>query len=177
MANPFQDKFLKAGLASKKQVHKAKIAQNKKQKELRRNKGKVPPVDKELELVVQRQKEQVRKSNALRDQKAKEKELSAQIKQLVEVNRVKMDKGDLAFNFTDSNKIKKLYLSKSVIDQLSRGSLGIVKVEDKYEVVPADTACKIRDRLPEALLVLNEAQELDPNDPYAEFPIPDDLEW
>ena len=52
-----------------------------------------------------------------------------------------------------------------------------VKVDKKYEVVPAETAGKIRERRPEALLVLNEPQTLDPNDPYAEFPIPDDYDW
>jgi hypothetical protein len=70
-----------------------------------------------------------------------------------------------------------MYLPKAVIDRLSSGTLGIVKVDKKYEIVPAETARKIRDRRPEALLVLNERQELDPNDPYAEFPIPDDFEW
>ncbi|MCK4837716.1 MAG: DUF2058 family protein, partial [Desulfobulbaceae bacterium] len=85
--------------------------------------------------------------------------------------------GDIAFHFSDSNKIKKMYFPKAVIDKLSNGTLGIVKVDGKYEIVPGETAGKIRDRHPQALLVLNERQELDPNDPYAEFPIPDDYEW
>ena len=51
------------------------------------------------------------------------------------------------------------------------------KVGGKYEVVPAETAGKVRERYPEALLVLNEPREVDPDDPYAEFPIPDDYEW
>ncbi len=176
MANPFQDKFLKAGLATKKQVGKAKISQNKKRKKQRRNQGD-DPADKAIELALQRQKEQVRQSNAQRDQAAREKEVVAQIKQLVATNRVDVAKGDIAFHFSDSNKIKKMYLPKAIIDRLSTGTLGIVKVDEKYEIVPTETAGKIRDRRPEALLVLNERQELDPNDPYAEFPIPDDYEW
>ena len=112
-----------------------------------------------------------------RDQAAREKEVAAQVKQLVATNRVDVGKGDSVFHFSDSNKIKKIYLPKAVIKQLSSGTLGIVKVDNKYEVVPAETAGKIRDRRPEALLVLNEPQTLDPNDPYAEFPIPDEYEW
>ena len=175
MANPFQDKFLKAGLVTKKQVNKVNIEQHKKQKEQRRNPSN-EPVDQTVELALQRQKEQARQSNAQRDLAAREKEIAAQIKQLAATNRVQPGKGTIAFHFSDANKIKKLYLPKPLIDQLSSGSLGIVKVDEKYEIVPAETAGKIRDRRPEALLVLNVRQEKDPNDPYAEFPIPDDYE-
>ena len=177
MSNPFQDKFLKAGLATKKQVGKAKIEQRKKEKVQRRSKDKDVPVDKTVDLALKRKKEQVRESNAKRDQVAREKEKGAQVKQLVATNRVKAGKGEIAFHFSDSNKIKKMYFPKEVVSQLSSGRLGIVKVEDKYEVVPTETAEKVKDRCPEALLFLNEPQEMDPNDPYAEFPIPDDYEW
>ncbi|MEN8135193.1 MAG: DUF2058 domain-containing protein [Thermodesulfobacteriota bacterium] len=176
MANPFQDKFLKAGLATKKQVHKAKVEQNRKRKKQRRNPGN-DPTDKAVELALQRRKEQSRQGNVQRDQAAREKEVAAQVKQLAAANRVDVGKGDIAFHFSDSSKIKKMYLPSAVIDKLSSGTLGIVKVADKYEIVPAEAAGKIRDRCPEALLVLNDNQTLDPDDPYAEFPIPDDFEW
>ena len=176
MSNPFQDKFLKAGLATKKQVGKAKIEQRKREKDQRRNKSDVS-IDKPADLILKRQKELVRKSNAERDQAARGKEKEAQIRQLVEMNRIKVGKGETAFHFSDSNKIKKMFYPKEVISQLSTGRLGIAKIDGKYEVVPAETAEKIRERLPEALIVLNGPQEQDPNDPYAEFPVPDDYEW
>ena len=176
MSNPFQDKFLKAGLATKKQVGKAKVAQNKKKKQQRRNQSN-DPADKAVELALQRQKEQSRQSNLQRDQAARENEIMAQVKQLVATNLVDVGKGDVAFHFSDSNKIKKMYFPKAVVDQLSTGTVGIVKVDRQYKVVSAATAEKIKARYPEALLVLNERQTLDPNDPYAEFPIPDDLDW
>jgi hypothetical protein len=176
MGNPFQDQFIKAGLVNKKQVNKIKIDQHKIQKEQRRSQT-TAPVDRSVELALQHKKEQARQSNAQRDQAAREKETYAQIKQLAAMHRVNAGKGEIAFHFADANKIKKLYLPKAIIDQLSTGSLGIVKIEDKYEIVPAETARKIRERRPEALLVLNVRQAVDPNDPYAEFPIPDDYEW
>jgi len=176
MGNPFQDQFMKAGLVTKKQVHKVNIEQRTKQKEQRRNPGEAP-VDRSIELARQQQKEQARQSNALRDSAAREKEIAAQIKQLTATNRVKAGKGNIAYHFTDANKIKKMYLPKPLIDQLSNGALGIVKVDQQYELVPAETAGKIKERCPAALLVLNSRQALDPNDPYAQFPIPDDYEW
>lgn len=176
MGNPFQDKFIKAGLVSKKQANKVNIEQRSKEKEQRRKPG-AAPNDNAVELALQHKKEQARQSNVQRDSAAREKEIAAQIKQLAAMHRVKVGKGDIAFHFADANKIKKLYLPKTVIDQLSRGALGIVKVEEKYELVPAETALKIKARRQEALLVLNSRQEADPNDPYAKFPIPDDYEW
>lgn len=176
MSNPFQDKFLKAGLATKKQVGKAKVAQNKKQKQRRRNQEK-DPGDRAVELAMQQQKEQSRQSNLQRDQAARANEIAAQVKQLAVTNRVDVGKGDVAFHFADANKIKKMYFAKAIVDRLSTGGLGIVKIDQQYEVVPAAIAEKIRERRPAALLVLNERQTLDPDDPYAEFPIPDDLDW
>jgi len=90
---------------------------------------------------------------------------------------VKVGKGDIVFHFSDLNKIKKMYFPKEVVNQLSCGRLGIVKVDGKYEVVPAETARKICERCPEALIVLNTPHEPDPKDPYADFPIPKDYEW
>jgi uncharacterized protein YaiL (DUF2058 family) len=176
MSNPFQDKFLKAGLVNKKRANKAKLDLHKQQKEQRRNQGD-DPVEKAAEQALRRQKEQSRQSNAQRDRAAREKEIEAQLKQLVASNRLSTGQGDTAFHFSDSNKIKKIYLPKAIIDQLSIGTLGIVKVDEKYDIVPAETAGKIRDRRPEALLVLNEHRQPGPNDPYAEFPVPDDYEW
>lgn len=176
MGNPFQDQFIKAGLVNKKQVNKANIDQRAKEKAQRRDKTPVL-IDRSVELALQLKKEQARQSNAQRDQAAREKETYAQIKQMAAKHRVNPGKGEIAFHFADANKIKKIYLPKGIIDQLSNGSLGIVKVEEKYEIVPVETAGKIRDRRPEALLVLNTRREKDPNDPYAEFPIPDDYEW
>jgi uncharacterized protein YaiL (DUF2058 family) len=176
MGNPFQDQFIKAGLVNKKQVQKANIEQRTKEKE-QRKKPSAAVADNAVALALQQKKEQARQSNAQRDLAAREKEIAAQIKQLVETNRVKAGKGDIAFHFADANKIKKFYLPKTLVDQLSKGLLGIVKVEERYELVPAETAGKIGERRPEALLVLNSPKPLDPDDPYAKFPIPDDYEW
>ena len=176
MGNPFRDQFIKAGLVSRKQAHKADIEQRTQQKAQRKKPGEVQVV-RTVELAQQEKKERARQSNARRDLAAQEKAITAQIKELAARHGVQTGKGGIAFHFADTNKIKKIYLPKALIDQLSNGTLGIVKVGEKYEIVPAETAVKIRDRRPEALLVLNVRQEIDPSDPYAEFPIPDDYEW
>lgn len=176
MSNPFQDQFIKAGLVNKKQVNQAKIDQRKMAKEQRQKNGGIVG-NSALEQALKNKKEQARQSNAQRDLAAREKEVAAQIKQMVSSNRLKVGKGDIAFHFADANKIKKMCLPKATIDQLSTGGLGIVKVEERYEIVPAETAGKIRDRCPEALIVWHTGPTDAPDDPYKEFPIPDDYEW
>ena len=64
------------------------------------------------------------------------------------------------------------------MDPLSRGQLAIVRLDQGYELVPAKVAEKISQRDPQCVVVLNEARtELDEEDPYADFQIPDDLMW
>jgi hypothetical protein len=65
-------------------------------------------------------------------------------------------------------------------DQLSRGRLAVVFVDERYEVVPEPVARKIMERDEAAVVVLHErAQQADQDegDPYAGYEIPDDLMW
>ena len=50
---------------------------------------------------------------------------------------------------------------------------------DGYELVPTVVAEKIRQREESAVLLLNERgnNAVDEDDPYKDFPIPDDLMW
>ncbi|MBU0675767.1 MAG: DUF2058 domain-containing protein [Proteobacteria bacterium] len=175
MANPFQDKFLKAGLVNKKQVNKAKVEQRTKTKGQKKHQPTDDPAARAAEQALAQKKAQAKQSNAQRDQAARDKEVVAQIKQMITTNRVPPGKGDTPYHFADSTKIKKIYLTKGLIDQLSSGKLGIAKLDGTYELIPAETAAKIRERRPEALIVFNDHPPAD--DPYAEFPIPDDYDW
>ncbi len=75
-------------------------------------------------------------------------------------------------------KIKKLNVTGKQQDQLARGLIAIVLLGEGYELVPAAIADKIRQRDPEVVLLLNEKGDGDDgDDPYADYPIPDDLMW
>jgi uncharacterized protein YaiL (DUF2058 family) len=68
-------------------------------------------------------------------------------------------------------------------DHLVNGQLAIVKLDGKYELVPTAVAQKIRMRDPSTVIVCNDAVEgslpdtEDTDDPYANYKIPDDLNW
>ena len=87
--------------------------------------------------------------------------------------------GDHPYQFTDHKKVKKIYLSSDNKVQLNQGYLAIVKVADQYDLVPEAIAEKIKARSPESVLFLHDRNKdrIDEDDPYKDYPIPDDLEW
>jgi len=94
-------------------------------------------------------------------------------------NRIPREKGDISYHFTDNKVVKKIYISQSMHDDLSRGRLAVVKLDEVYELVAEPVAAKIRERNDSYVLVCNNRVEevSDEDDPYADFQIPDDLMW
>lgn len=179
-----QDQLLKAGLVDAKKAKQTDKAKRKQQKVARKSKEEL--VDETKVQAQQSRAEKAQRDRALnkqRQEEAEQKAIAAQIKQLIELNRLDKNQGDIAYNFTDDKKIKKIYVSESMQEQLIKGILAIVKltVGDKmtYEVVPAVVAEKIALRDENCVVLVNEksTETLDEDDPYADYQIPDDLMW
>lgn len=180
MAGSLQDQLLKAGLADKKKAKQIKKAQTRKTQQQRKSKqGVVDESKQQVQQVRQEKQQRDRQLNEERQAEADKKAIAAQVKQLIEVNRLSRAGAEIDYNFTDNKKIKKILVDNTMLEQLSRGRLAIVSLQDKYEVVPAAVAEKIQQRLPERVIVANEVanNEIDEDDPYADYQIPDDLMW
>lgn len=176
-----QDQLLKSGLVSTAQAKSAKSDKRKQTQQQRKNN--VTVVDEAKELVQKAQAEKAerdRELNQLIKQQEQQKHLIAQVKQLIELNRQPKDADGLAYHFNDNNKIKTLYVSETMREQIIRGRLAIVKLGVSYEVVSSEVAKKISLRDAASVIVHNEqcASAVDnKDDPYADFQIPDDLMW
>ena len=173
-----RDQLLKSGLVNEKQVKKAQKEKHKEQ----RQPGKSAVSDEKLRLQqAQAEKaERDRLLNQQRKEEAERKALIAQVRQLIETQRIARFEGEVPFNFTDSGTVKKLYLDQKIRDQLVKGLLAIVKFNDRYDMVPRETAEKIGQRMAEAVILLNEAVKSEApaaDDPYAAYQVPDDLIW
>jgi uncharacterized protein YaiL (DUF2058 family) len=180
MAGSLQDQLLQAGLADKKKAKK--IDKDKRQQAKVQRRSKVESVDEAKVQVQQARADKTLRDRQLNEQKNAEQELkavAAQVQQLIKVNRLPRARAELDYNFTDGNKIKKILVDKTMLEQLSRGRLAIVSLAEKYEVVPMAVAEKIALREPEKVIVCNERDtaNVDEDDPYADFQIPDDLMW
>jgi len=66
-----------------------------------------------------------------------------------------------------------------VQEQLSRGKLAIVKLNEHYELVPTAIAERIRMRDEKCVILCNDSQHGDEqqDEPYANYQVPDDLMW
>lgn len=175
-----QEQLLKSGLVSAAQAKNAKTEKRKQVQQQRKNK--VEAVDESKELAQKAQAEKVQKDrqlNLLRKQQEEQKQLAAQIKQLIELNRQPQDPEGLPYNFTDNNKVKRLYVSEAVRNQIVEGRQAIVKFGQQYEIVPAEVARKIQSRDATSVIVFNEQDKTTDmvDDAYAQHQVPDDLIW
>ena len=174
-----QDQFLKAGLIDKKKVKQASQEKNR-QKKIERQTG-MESVDEARIAALETQRkntERVRELNAQRDAAAKQRAIMAQIVQMVQLNRQSKGAGDIAYNFTHDTKIKRVHVSSAVQGHLVAGRLVIICQGDTAELVPKVIADKIAERDPSLVVRVNKpCAEVDANDPYAAFQIPDDLMW
>jgi uncharacterized protein YaiL (DUF2058 family) len=174
-----QDQLLKAGLADEK---KAKAVRNEKKKKRKQQpKGTTEVNETELRARQAREDkaEHDRQLNLERQKEADKKAVQAQIRQLIETNRLERSGGETAYQFVHDKKIKKLYVTETMADQLARGRLAVVLLNDSYEIVAEGVARKIMERDESAVVALHERQSDDQgdDDPYAGYEIPDDLMW
>jgi uncharacterized protein len=174
-----QEQLLKAGLVDKKKA--AKVQQDKsKQKKDERRSGTVA-VDETRAAAQEAQRrnaERARELNAQRDAALRQKEIAAQIAQLVKQNRQGKGNGDIAYNFTFGTKVERIHVSATVRDHLVAGRLVIVGQGETFELVPRVVADKIAERDPALVVRVNKpAAAVEEDDPYADYKIPDDFDW
>jgi uncharacterized protein YaiL (DUF2058 family) len=174
-----QDQFLKAGLVDKNKVKLANQDKSKQKKVERRTGTQSVDEARLAALDTQRKNaERARELNAQRDAAATQKAIVAQIAQMVQKNRQSKGAGDIAYNFTHANKIERLYVSAAVQAHLMAGRLVIVCMGGATELVPRVIADKIAERDASLVVRVNKTStEIDADDPYAAFQIPDDLMW
>ncbi|MEJ4043688.1 DUF2058 domain-containing protein [Erwinia sp. SLM-02] len=173
-----QEQMLKAGLVSSKKMEKVQRTAKKSRVQAREAR----------EAVEENKKAQIERDRQLSEQQKQavlSKEYKAQVKQLIEMNRITLSRGDIGFNFTDGTLIKKIFVDKTTQAQLINGRLAIARLgvdnvgESTYAIIPAVVADKIAQRDADSI-VLNSAlslEEQDEDDPYADFKVPDDLMW
>jgi uncharacterized protein YaiL (DUF2058 family) len=181
MGNSLFDQLKKSGLVDEKKAKKVKHSQYKAKKQ--KSKKDSPAQLDEAKMLAQKSREEKVERDRLLNQQKKEaaerKAVIAQIKQLIETNRVEDRDGEIAYNFTDANVVKRMYVSERVHKHLMSGRLAIAKLGEGYELIPIPVAEKIKLRDAKCIIRCDHSIEpaLDEDDPYADYKIPDDLMW
>ena len=185
MALSLKDQLKAAGLVDEKKAKQLERAKRKetKQPQKKSEKKNAQQEAEQSRRQVQREKaERDRKLNEERNRDGEWRAKMAQIRQLIESNAVS-NKGELKYNFTHGGKVKQLWVDKRTREQLSAGTLAIVgsKADGHYAMVPVDVAHKIQERSADHFVAIANPKQLSKleleEQAYADFAIPDDLDW
>ncbi len=159
MNNPFQEQLLKAGLVTKQQVHKAKKEKHKKNKQNRSNKNS-SDTDESTIKVLQAAEEKAardRELNRKKEEQARKKATSAEINQLIIKHHIERPEDcDLVYNFQHRNKVIRIYINNALKNNIMQGSLGIARIDGRYELVPVSIAKKIQQRNENRVVLFDE---------------------
>jgi len=179
MRNPLQEQLLKAGLVKKNQV--AQVARE----QAKKHQGKAPAAPSAEQMEAQRSQaakaERDRALAAERNAQLQANEARAQVRQIVEAHKVKRE-GEIAYRFTDGDRIRDVLVNAALRAQLASGTLVIVRHGEGYELLPRTAADKVYER-DAAMIVLDHGRaeagsgnEAD-DEYYKQFEVPDDLVW
>lgn len=183
MRSTLQDQLLKAGLVDEKAVKQARKDKQAQQQKKAKNQRHIETDETRLlaQKALAEKAERDRLLNQQLNAQQLQRAIAAQIRQMIEHSRQPRGDGDVVYNFVDDKRVKKILVSQKASEQIQRGQLAIVRLDDGYELVPAVIAAKIRERDAACVVVCNEmaarSADVPEDDPYAAFTIPDDLMW
>ncbi len=174
--NALQAQLLKAGLVDSK-----KAKQLSKQSQHAKRTGE--PSDLEVkQALAEAQAKKLEKDQKLNQEKQRileEKTLKANIIQMIKQHQIADTDGETSYQFIDQSKVKKIYITQSLYDQIVAGHVVIARLEETYALLPRPLADRIDSKMTGFMVVSNtkKQDEVAEDDPYAAYVIPDDLMW
>ena len=188
MSTSLRDQLLQAGLVTAKQVQDAEKRQQQRQTHERRHvpkqqRGAPTEAEKEAQRRAAEKAAKDAELNRRQQEKAERKARFAEIRQLVEQNRLPRPECEQSYSFVHEGKIRRIPADAGLRARLTAGEVVIVRCAGRYELVPPAIAERIRERdanlvitggpAPEAAAAAAPATD----DPYKDFVVPDDLMW
>jgi uncharacterized protein YaiL (DUF2058 family) len=175
--NALQAQLLKAGLVDQK-----KAKQLNKQSQHAKRTGDLSDAEVKQALA-DAQLQKLQKDQQLNQEKQRlleEKTLHANVLQMIKQHQLTQTSGDISYQFIDQSKVKKIYVQQKIYDQIVAGHIAIARLEQSYALLPRPLADRIEQKLTGFIVIANtkqQSQQVDEDDPYAAYVIPDDLMW
>ena len=180
MIKSLQEQLISSGLIDKKKANKIYSEQRKAN---RKNHGPAAfekNAGENLSKASRADAERYRELNRQLQMRSEQKAVAAQIRQIVQANRLpKEEGGDTTFNFAVRGKVKKIYTDRDTRERICTGNLAIVEVDGKYELIPSNLVEKLRARNENCIVFFNNPEtDAEPaEDGYSDYKIPDNLIW
>lgn len=179
-----QDQLLKAGLTTKQKTRQANVDKRKKNKQKRSGVQHGASLQEQVQQDLAKSKtDKQTKDNALNELKQlqlADKEQLLRIKQILTHHQIKNVSGDNNYNYTFNTTIKKLPLDAVTHKALVNGRLALCGLDNVTYLVTRETADKLSELDKNVVLVQNDKtldEQVDEDDPYADYQIPDDMMW
>ena len=125
------------------------------------------------------------RNNTSSDNEAKieeRKKLKAKIKTLIDDNKTETWKGETVYRYLVDKKIRELYVSEELHPKLTAREVAITRYNGETFIVPRETGKEINEINPQWSVfnlekeeTTTDAEKLEGD--YAEFQVPDDLQW
>ena len=182
MSDSLRDQLLKAGLATPEQARRTskksgKKSGNKASKKARAQKTLTP----EQQAAKEAARKKAARDKALEAKRKQREELldmDNTVRQLVERHGLKRPYEGETYNFMLDGRIHSLQVTGEQRRDLAAGRLSIVSRAGIHHVVPHPIGDRIAEKVPEWVWRAEpESDEPDPDDPYADYKVPDDLIW
>ncbi len=186
MGDSLRDQLLKAGLVTDKQAARSVSARERQQHRQKKSGGRTAQANQAATRRQEAQRQQSAKAardrqlNQTRQEKAAARARAAEIRQLIEQHRLPVLEGEQLeyFNFVAGRKIRRVAVDAERRERLRKGELSIVWFEGRTAVLPAAIAARVQERDERAVIPFQEGPEqVDEDDPYKDFVVPDDLRW
>jgi len=176
-----QEQLMKSGLINK---QKAKQAQTEKRRKAKQKKKKGTVEVSDAQRAIDAQKE-LQKQQDLEKNRAIQAELDARaahgkLIQMIAQHCEKNYQGEIDYHFTYDNKVKRIAINDTTQQSLINGRLAICVLNEEFYLINKEATEKLAEIDASVLVALHEKvdmNEMDEDDPYAEFAIPDDLIW
>ena len=182
MSNSLSDQLLKLGLVDEKKAKQS--AHDKRVKKTKKKKSK-EPAGPSTEALTAQAHAQLLAEKAEKDQalEAERKTIRERAERLAQARDIVKSQGmpskgeDKKYRFTHNKKIKEFWVSNADFERLAKGLVGVVQMDKRWYLIEPEAYVQVIERAPDLLAFKAQAAEQDPDDPYADFQIPDDLDW
>jgi hypothetical protein len=184
MSGSLKDQLIKAGLVSRENANKPR------DKGPARGRAAVPPPPRRNALPAREaakprpdnppaNKPQTASNKISPEEHAARKALFGKLRELVDKHKLNDPAAEVAYNFLHGERIKRIYVTEVQRKALAAGELALVHIRNRSFLVPPAIGEEIA-ALDPAALVDTKAEPADASnsdDPYKDFPVPDDLIW
>jgi uncharacterized protein YaiL (DUF2058 family) len=186
MSLSLREQLLQAGLVGSKQVKQAEQQRRQQTKHQQKNQPRPQPAAPNAQQLAQQQAQaaKIARDKELNRQRQEQRERQArlaEIRQIVEQNRLPRIESDDYFNFVHKNKVHRIAVDAALRERITNGQVIIVRYGKFYAPVLPDIAERVRERDAESVVDLNAqltaASGSAEDDPYKDFAVPDDLIW